>query len=168
MAWFGSRLTRADFWLKPEAGSQSSEPGLTADDLQRAAEEVDSHFGTVHAALNTGWYDEQLVKVGLTGAPGNAKKKGLLAAIGRYFKSSKEAVRDSLARLRGGLAWGATIVGSITTALREELGRVPGAASAGETIREFLEVLSKAAEASKKALPATGPKSTRASEVRES
>src|SRR5262245_48689634 len=61
-----------DTWLeRPE--TTGKEPELTADDIRRAATEVHAHFGTVQAALNTGAYDEELPKVGLAGAQGQAK-----------------------------------------------------------------------------------------------
>lgn len=166
LVWLAAQ--EANLWPKSEPGSESNEPELTADDVRQAAMEVHPHFGTVHAALNTGLYDEHLVKAGLSGRQGYAKKKGLLSAISRYFNTSRNAIRDSLVRLRAGLGWSATIVGSLTTALGKEIERVPGAALAGEAIREFLEVLSRAAEASEKALPTTGAKSSRGGEDRES
>ena len=135
-----------DWWIGQEQTTEGGEPGLTGDDVRRAGAEVHGHFGTVQAALNTGAYDEELMRVGLTGAQGHAKKKGLLPAIGRFFTTKKQAVQDYVARLRGSLRWSGTLLGSITAALKKEIENVPGAAAAGEAIKEFLEVLLNATE----------------------
>jgi hypothetical protein len=102
----------------------------------------------VHAALNTGKYDEALVRVGLTGAQGQVKRKGFLSAIGRFVVSKAQAIHTYVARLRGSLRWSGTLLGSITAALKEEIDRVPGASAAGEAIKEFIEVLLNATEPS--------------------
>ena len=52
-----------DWWIEKPEQPESEEPALTADDVRRAGEEIHGHFGTVHAALNTGTFDEQLVSV---------------------------------------------------------------------------------------------------------
>jgi hypothetical protein len=44
------------------------------------------------------------------------------------------------------LRWSGTLLGSITTALNKEIDKVPGAAAAGEAIKEFVELLLNAAE----------------------
>ena len=136
----------ADVWLPQREIADGDEPELTADDLRRAGAEVHEHFGRVHAALNTGKYDQRLVDVGLSGAQGQAKRKGFLPALGRFFASSPQAIRGYLSRLRGSLRWSSTLIGSITTALKEEVGRVPGAAAAAEAIKELIEVLLNATE----------------------
>lgn len=88
-------VSEVDTWLERRE-AESDEPELTADDVRRAAAEVHGHFGTVQAALDTGKYDEELVRVGITGAQGQAKRRGLLPAIGRA----------SRARLRSGAQGG--------------------------------------------------------------
>src|SRR5713226_5556164 len=93
-------VNEVDTWLEKRETTEGGEPELTADDVRRAGAEVHGHFGTVHAALNTGKYDGELVRVGLTGAQGQAKKKGLLPAIGRFFGSKAQAVHNYVARLR--------------------------------------------------------------------
>ena len=108
--------------------------------------EVHSHFGTVQAALNTGEYDQELERVGITGAQGHAKKKGLLAAIGRLVVSGTRRSRNYVARLRSSLRWSGTLIGSISAAMKKEVELVPGAAAAGEAIKEFIEVLLNATE----------------------
>lgn len=140
-------IDEADRWLPQRETMDSGEPDLTADDLRRAGAEVHEHFGRVHAALNTGAYDEALVDVGLAGSQGQAKRKGLLAAIARFFGSNPQN-RNYLARLRGSLKWSSTLIGSITTALKKEVERIPGAAAAAEAIKEILEVLLNATEPS--------------------
>jgi hypothetical protein len=132
-----------DSWISNPATSEDPEPPLSADDIRGAAMEVHPHFGALHAALNTGRYDKELVKVGITGAQGSAKSKGLLAAMGRLFGGRAKA---NASRVRGGLRWGETVIGSITSALKGEVERVPGAAAAGEAIKEFIEVLLNATE----------------------
>ena len=136
----------AGVWLQARQSTESVEPELTADDLRRAGAEVHEHFGRVHAALSTGRYDESLLKVGLGGAQGQVKRKGSLADLARYVATRPQAIRSYLARLRSSLRWGSTLIGSITTALKEEVERVPGAAAAAEAIKEFLEVLLNATE----------------------
>ena len=135
----------ADIWLPGQTATDNTEPELTADDIRQAAAEVHGHFGMVHAALNTGKYDEELARVGFTGAQGQAKRKGFLPAIGRFFAGGARAL-NYVARLRGGLRWSATLIGSISAALKTEIERVPGAASAAEAIKEFVEVLLNATE----------------------
>src|SRR5258708_8103895 len=135
-----------EVWLKPEQTTTGGEPGLTPDDIRRAATEVHGHFGTVHAALNTGEYDEELARVGMTGDQGQAQRRGSRSAIGRFFTGLKRATQDYVARLRGSLRWSGTIIGSITAALKKEIERVRGAAAAGEAIKEFIEVLLNATE----------------------
>jgi hypothetical protein len=85
------------------------------------------------------------VRVGITGAQGEAKRKGFWAALGRFFAKGK-AIRNYVARLRPSLRWSGTLVGSIIAALKKETERVPGAAAAGEAIKEFIEVLLNATE----------------------
>ena len=139
-------VDEVDTWLELQDQTENSEPELTADDIRRAGAEVHIHFGTVHAALNTGKYDTELVRVGITGAQGSAKRKGLVSALGRFFASKAKAIHTYVARLRGGLRWSGTLIGSITTALNKEIDRVPGAAAAGEAIKEFIDVLLNATE----------------------
>lgn len=134
----------AGSWLPRRETPDSEESELTADDLQRAAAEAHEHFGRVHAALNTGRYDEQLVRVGLAGAQGAAKRKGFLAAIARLFRPKRPG--NYVAPLRGCLRWCHTLIGSIAAALKEEIERVPGAAAAGEAIKELIEVFLNATE----------------------
>jgi hypothetical protein len=140
-------VNNADHWLPRESSTEDGEPGLTADDLRKAAAEVHDHFGTVHAALNTGKFDKKLLKAGLTGAQGHAKRKGFLPAIGHLVSSAAEKAQDYITRLRSCLKWGGTLIGSITAALDEEIKNVPGAALAGEAIKEFIEVLLNASDA---------------------
>jgi hypothetical protein len=139
-------VNEVDRWLEKRDTEETGEPELTADDIRRGGAEVHAHFGTVHAALNTGEYDEDLVRVGLTGAQGQMKRKGLLPAIARFCGTKAKEIRNYIARLRGSLRWSATLIGSITAALKKEIDRVPGAAAAGEAIKEFIEVLLNATE----------------------
>ncbi|HEY3625079.1 MAG TPA: hypothetical protein VGL00_02310 [Terracidiphilus sp.] len=132
-----------DSWIGFNASHNFPEQELSADDIRNAAYEVHPHFGTLQAALNTGKYDTELVRVGISGAQGYAKRKGLGAALGRLFGVRSKA---SASRVRGGLRWGGTLIGSITAALKGEVERVPGAAAAGEAIKEFMEVLLNATE----------------------
>lgn len=78
-----------DQWYETGATTEEGEPELTAEDIRRAGAEVHAHFGTVQAALNTGAYDEELLRVGFSGAQGEAKKKGFAAAIARFFARGK-------------------------------------------------------------------------------
>ena len=135
-----------DLWLESERTTDDGEPGLTADDVRQAGAEVQGHFGAVNAALNTGKYDQDLVRVGMTGAQGNAKKKGFLPGLSRLFGTSKQAVQDHIVRLRTSLRWSGTLIGSITAALKKEIDRVPGAGAAGEAIKEFIDLLMNATE----------------------
>jgi hypothetical protein len=80
------------------------------------------------------------------GAQGQAKKKGLVTTLRRFFAGKKEATHNYVARLRNSLRWSGTLIGSITAALSKEIERVPGAATAGEAIKEFIEVLLNATE----------------------
>jgi hypothetical protein len=136
----------ADYWLTPDSTTEGGEPALTADDVRRAAAEIHGHFGTVHAALNTGKFDDRLLKVGMTGAQGHAKKKGFAPAIGRFFGDTRQTIQKYVSRLRSSLRWSGTLIGSITAALEEEIKNVPGAALAAEAIKEFIEVLLNATE----------------------
>jgi hypothetical protein len=140
-------VNEVDQWLVvSEEGTKSDESELTADDVRKAAMEVHAHFGTVHAALNTGVCDEELERVGFTGAQGQAKRKGLWSAIKRFVSVQAKRSKTYISRLRSTLRWSGTVVGSITAALKQEIERVPGAASAGEAIKEFIEVLLNATE----------------------
>ena len=127
-------------WLLPSP-AETEAPDLGADDLRGAGAEVDRHFGRIHAALNTGNYDEELASVGLSGAQGHAKQKGFLASLQRFFAAKREKTKRYLGNLRACLRWSGTLIRSITSALRKEIERVPGAASAGEAIGEFIELL---------------------------
>lgn len=150
----------ADVWLPQRETADGDEAELTADDLRRAGAEAHEHFGRVHAALNTGRYDQRLVDVGLSGAQGQAKRKGFLQALGRFIASRPQAVRGYLSRLRGSLRWSSTLIGSITAALKEEVERVPGAAAAAEAIKELLEVLLNATEPPEEAQEPTRSRSS--------
>lgn len=130
-----------DRWLEQRETTGTDEPELTADDIRRAGAEIHVHFGTLQAALNTGEYDEELVRVGFSGNQGQVKKKGILSDIGRFFSRKAQQAQDYVARLRGSLKWSGTLIGSITAALKKEIERIPGAAAAGEAIKEFIEVL---------------------------
>jgi hypothetical protein len=134
-----------DRWLIVE---ESGEPGLTADDIRAAGKEVHAHFGTLHAALNAGEYDGALVKVGLSGPEGQAKRKGLLNAVQRYVGAGIKNTRSYVTSLRRSLKWSSTIVGSVAAAFKEEIKFVPGAATAAEAVKEFVEVLLNATEPS--------------------
>jgi hypothetical protein len=134
-------------WLKTPTSDEGTEPDLTADDIRRAVAEVHAHFGTVHAALNTGAYDQDLVRVGLSGAQGEAKRKGFLSAVGRLFARGAKTTQNYAARMRSSLRWSGTLIGSLTAALKKEIELVPGAASAGEAIKEIVELILNAAEA---------------------
>ena len=131
-----------DKWLPKGETTEGGEPELTADDVRRAAAEVHSHFGVVHAALNSGRFDEELVKVGMTGAQGQAKRKGFLPAIRRFFTTKGQAI----SQLRSSLRWSNTLIGCIAAALKKEIERVPGAGAAAEGIKEFIELLLNATE----------------------
>lgn len=135
-----------DWWLRQGESMEGGEPELTADDVRRAAAEVHSHFAVVHAALNTGRFDEELLKVGMTGAQGQAKRKGFLPAIRRFFASKVQAIHNYIPQLRSSLRWSNTLIGSIAAALKKEIERVPGAGAAAEGIREFIELLLNATE----------------------
>jgi hypothetical protein len=130
----------------PEQTKPGEEPGLTAEDIRTAAGEIHQNFGKVHAALNTGKYDQSLAEVGINGAQGHAKRKGILRDIVRLVSRPANAARDYVVSLRNALRWSGTIVGSIATALQEEAKRFPGAATAAEGIKEFIEVLLNATE----------------------
>ena len=150
-------VNEVDSWLEQRQATETGEVELTADDIRRASAEIHGHFGILQAALNTGKYDAELVGVGISGAQGEAKKKGFLGSIARFIARKAEAVRDYVTLLRGGLRWSGTLIGSIEAALKKEADRVPGAAAAGEAIKEFLEVLMNATEppeASREAPPA--------------
>jgi hypothetical protein len=139
-------VNEVDQWIVVnEEETPSDEPELSADDVRKAAMEVHGHFGTVHAALNSGACDAELERVGFAGAQGHAKRKGLWSAIRRFVTAAKRS-KNYIASLRSSLRWSGTLVGSITAALKQEIERVPGAASAGEAIREFIEVLLNATE----------------------
>ena len=135
-----------DIWLPKGETTEGGEPELTADDVRRAAAEVHSHFGVVHAALNSGRFDEELVKVGMTGAQGQAKRKGFLPAIRRFFTTKGQAIHNYVSQLRSSLRWSNTLIGSIAAALKKEIERVPGAGAAAEGIKEFIELLLNATE----------------------
>jgi hypothetical protein len=152
-------INDADLWPEKKVTIATSDAELNVDDVRSAGAEIHEHFGTVHAALNTGRYDGELIRVGLAGAQGEAKKKGLRNAIARFFSPGADDVKKNVARLRGSLRWSQTLVGSIAAALKGEIERVPGAASAGEAIKEFLEVLMNATEpAESQEPPPGGPK----------
>ena len=138
-------VNEVDEWLSVKDAAPE-EPELTADDVRKAGMEIHGHFGTVHAALNTGACDAELERVGFTGAQGQAKRKGLWSAIRRFASLQAKRSKSYMASLRSSLRWSGTVVGSITAALKEEIDRVPGAASAGEAIKEFIEVLLNATE----------------------
>ena len=89
-------VNEVDTWLEKRETTESAQPELTADDVRRGGAEVHGHFGTVHAALNTRKSDEELVRVGIAGAQGQVKRKGLLPAIGRFFGSKAQAMHNSL------------------------------------------------------------------------
>src|SRR5947207_1647493 len=146
-----------DSWIGSVASQDFNEQELSADDIRNAAYEVHPHFGTLQAALNTGKYDRELVRVGISGAQGHAKRKGLGAAIGRLFGVPSKA---GASRVRGALRWGGTLIGSITAALKGEVERVPGAAAAGEAIKEFIEVLLNATEPREVQEPGAGSPKT--------
>jgi hypothetical protein len=116
-------VNEVDHWLEPSGTAQSNEPEINAEDIRRAGAEVHSHFGTVHAALNTGSYDGELVRVGLTGAQREVKRKGFLSALRRYCSGSLESVRDVVATLRPSLRWSKSLIESITAALKKEVER---------------------------------------------
>ena len=139
----------ANDWYLPEQ-NDSDEFELTVDDLRQAVADTHSQFGVVQAAANAGVYDQQFLKVGLAGAQGQAKSKGLWSALRKYFSVGKNTVAGTLPALTDSLKWSKTIIGSITAALSEEVKRIPGAASAAEGIGELLDVLLNAAETSEK------------------
>jgi hypothetical protein len=141
-------INDVDSWLEQRETTESDEPELTAVDIRKAGAEMHAHFGTLHAALNTGKYDEELVRVGFSGDQVEVKRKGFLPAVGRFFVSKAQALQNNVTRLRGSLKWSNTLIGSITAALRKEIDRVPGAAAAGEAIKEIIEVLLNATEPS--------------------
>jgi hypothetical protein len=141
-------INDVDIWLEQREMTESDEPELTADDIRKAGAELHAHFGLIHAALNTGKYDEELVRVGFSGDQVEVKRKGFLPAVGRFFVGKAQAIQSYVTRLRGGLRWSNTLIGSITAALRKEIERVPGAAAAGEAIKEIIEVLLNATEPS--------------------
>ena len=135
-----------DRWLRQGETTEGGELELTADDVRRAAAEVHGHFAVVHAALNSGRFDEELVKVGMTGAQAQAKRKGFLPAIGRFFATKGKAIHSYVSHLRSSLRWSNTLIGSIAAALKKEIERVPGAGAAAEGIKEFIELLLNATE----------------------
>ena len=57
-------VEEVDSWLEASP-AETDAPDLEAEDSRRAGAEVDRHFGRIHAALNTGNYDEELASVGL-------------------------------------------------------------------------------------------------------
>jgi hypothetical protein len=133
-------VNEVDEWLVVDEEADGDEPALTADDLRRAGMEVHGHFGMVQAALDTGACDLELERVGFAGAQGEAKRKGLWSAIKRFVRVQSKRSKAYITNLRSSLRWSETVVGSITAALKQEADRVPGAASAGEAIKEFIEV----------------------------
>jgi hypothetical protein len=141
-------INDVDIWLEKRETTESDEAELTADDIRKAGAEMHAHFGAIHAALNTGSYDEELVRVGFSGDQVEVKRKGFLPAVGRFVVSRAQAIQNYVTRLRGSLKWSNTLIGSITAALRKEIDRVPGAAAAGEAIKEIIEVLLNATEPS--------------------
>jgi hypothetical protein len=142
-------INDVDAWLPKPPATEDSEPELVAEDVRSAGAEIHGHFGAVHAALNTGEYDHALVKVGITGAQGRAKRKGLLPAITRLFRERSNLLktpRAYAARLRACLRWAEPMIGSIAAALEDEIKKFHGASFAAEGIKEFMALLSNAAE----------------------
>jgi hypothetical protein len=138
-----------DLWFPRRPTTEDSEPELVADDIRSAGAEVHGHFGAVHAALNTGEYDHALVKVGITGAQGLAKRKGLFPAISRLFRERSNLLKNPrayAARLRACLRWAEPLIGSISAALEDEIKKFHGASFAAEGIKEFMALLSNATE----------------------
>lgn len=133
---------------------------LTLNDLQRAVEAGHARFGAVQAALSTGAYDERIRQVGIGGPEGRAKKRGFMSAFVKYPKAGTSDkgtidIGEKLDVLKESLKWGKTIVGSITSAVREEIQKVPGASFLAEGIGELLEVLQGAAETAEKRFMST-------------
>jgi len=124
-------------WLAYEPDNE-----ITAEDVRLSYVEICRQFGVVQAALNTGHCDSALVELGFGGAQANVEKKGLLAAIRRL--AGKTA--DRLAAIKNALKWSGTLTGSITVALQDAIEHIPGAATALEGIREFIETLHNLAE----------------------
>jgi hypothetical protein len=132
------------YWLQQT--EEQAGPRLTADDLESATRDVHEHFGTMQAALNTGQFDERLVRAGFAGAQGNAKRKGFWLSIKEFFSGSYEAAAGYLSRYRNVLDWSSSLLGSLGAAFEEEIKKVPGAAAAAEATKEFIELLQNAGE----------------------
>ncbi len=105
-------------------------------------------MGTVQAALNTGRCDHSLASRGFSGAQLKAKLKGFWGSIASYASATKETLAGYVGAMRSTLAWCETIVGSVTTALDEQIKSIPGGAAACEALREFIQLLQNAAESS--------------------
>jgi hypothetical protein len=125
---------------------ERQEDDVTAADLEAAYHEVCPEFGVVQAALNGAEYDRPLRDVGFAGAQGAAKLKGLFSRIRRFCDQSGRNAGSFVQRMVPALRWSGTILGSVAMALQREAGNFPGAASAIEAIREFVEVVLNAAE----------------------
>jgi hypothetical protein len=131
-------------WYGPTTAPTESQ--LKVDDLRRAVEAGHARFGAVQAAISTGEYDKKIQLVGIGGPEGQAKKKGFMSAFTRYLKAGANVAGEKLAALKESLKWSKTIVGSINSAVRDEIQKVHGASFLAEGIGELLEVLQGAAE----------------------
>lgn len=140
------RVAIIDAELWTPLNSNAIEGELSRDDITAAFVEVTLDIGRVHAALNTGKYDEALAAVGFAGAQGNAKSKGWGRALREFAASSLKATGKYLSRVKTTLGWAGIIAGSLSTALKQEIDSIPGAGAAAEAVREFIELLQNSAE----------------------
>jgi hypothetical protein len=133
-----------EFWMPLRPNASRGE--LTPDDIKAAYVEVTHRIGHINAALNTGEYHETLEAVGFAGAQGDPKLKGWWGTLRAFGERTWKATRDYLARLKPTLGWAGMIVGSLSTALKKEIDKVPGAGAAAEAVKEFIELLGNTAE----------------------
>ena len=98
--------------LVTDSQTQNNQATLTAADLRQAALEVHANIGRLHAALNSGTCDDNLVEAGFAGAQGNAKRKGFWSAVRAYFEGATDATSEYIGRLQNSLRWSSTLIGS--------------------------------------------------------
>jgi hypothetical protein len=129
-----------DQWIWASLDDDPDDDLDMKDKVVRALAEIDAQFGVINAALNTGLLDERLVNAGFGGAQGVMKRDGFLARI-RKWMSLGLSDRRWIAGLRGCCRWGETFVGSVGTAVSDEVAKLPGASAAVEVVKEILQVI---------------------------
>lgn len=98
--------------------------------LEAAYEDIGRAFGEVQAELNSGKYDDDLVKVGLAGKQMEPKKRGFWQALKKFFNPTKKGELPFLGALGFATRWSGIMVGSLAKI-------IPGA----EVIKECIEVI---------------------------